>query len=180
MMSKELLKKVIPFTDNDLETNRRQLVSAAQLQRLKNEVNNLSEFGCVGLLVSMVLFFVVGIIFSKMEYKKPLVQNLESLPPLLLGSMVLGVIVFFFSGFLVLWSRLRRKAYDGRLEVKIVEGKVERFTPGVDEYSFTVKVGNVDFYVDEKTHDAFTGDYYRVYFLDSSDLLSAEEIKQVT
>jgi hypothetical protein len=175
-MSVELIKKVIPFTDHDLETNRRGTVSAWQLKRLKDEVGGLFQYGVGGILISGILFFVAAVIFSNLEYKKPLLRNIESLPPLFTFFVVIVLIGFGFSSFLVLWSSLRSRAYQGRLEVKMTEGKVARLTPGVDEYAYTVKVGAVDFYVDEKTHDAFTGDSYRVYFLDSSDILSVEEL----
>lgn len=176
-MSQELLKKVLPFTESDLEANRRQQVSASQLQRLKREVGSFFQYGIIGVLLSVVLFIVAAIIYSDLENKKPLVRSLDSLPKLLVAFGVFILIVFGVSVFLVLWSSLRSSGYNGRLYVKVTEGKVERFTPGADDYAYTVKVGEMEFYVDEKTHDAFTGEAYRVYFLDASDILSVEEIK---
>jgi len=172
-MSLELIKKEIPFTADDLETNRRGQISRAQLQRLKDEVGGSFQYGVIGILLSVVLFIIVAIVFSPGEYKKTVLQNL---PPWFWGFSSLGAIIFIAGVFLMLLSALRSRAYAGSLEVKMAEGKTERFLPGVDEYAYRLIVGEVEFYVDEKTHDAFDGDFYRVYFLDSSDILSVEEI----
>ncbi len=43
-MSVELIKKVIPFDERDLELNRQGKVSSTQLIHLQNEISNISRF----------------------------------------------------------------------------------------------------------------------------------------
>ncbi len=92
--------------------------------------------------------------------------------------VVFTLIIFVTSIIVLFWSVLKSKTYDGRLKVKVTEGKTERSTPDIDEYAYQIKVGEMIFYVEEEIHNAFTNDYYRVYYLDSSDILSVEEIRQ--
>lgn len=177
-MSVELIKKVIPFDERDLEMNRQGKVSAAQLLHLKNEISNISRYAWFAFFVSVILSFAAAIIFNDLEYKKPLLRNLNDLPVWFMLPVVLTLIILVASIFVLLWCAIRSKNYDGKLEVKITEGKTERSTPDIDESAYQIKVGEVIFYVEEKIYDAFTNDYYRVYYLDSSDILSVEEIGQ--
>ncbi|HMS42353.1 MAG TPA: hypothetical protein PKE69_19120 [Pyrinomonadaceae bacterium] len=177
-MSVELIKKVIPFDERDLELNRKGKVSSTQLIHLKNEISNISRYAWFALFISLVLSFVAAIIFNDLDYKKPLIRNLKDLPVWFMLPVVVTVIIFVSSIFVLFWSAIKSKTFDGQLVVKMTEGKTERSTPDIDEYSYQIKVGEFIFYVEEKIHDAFTKDYYRVYYLDSSDILSVEEIGQ--
>lgn len=177
-MSVELIKKVIPFDERDLELNRKGKVSSTQLIHLKNEISKISRYAWFAFFVSVILAFVAAIVFNDLEYKKPLIQNLKYLPVWFMLPVVLTLIILVTSIFVLFWSVLKSKTYDGRLTVKVTEGKTERSTPDIDEYAYQIKVGEVIFYVEEKIYDAFTKDYYRVYYLDSSDILSVEELEQ--
>ena len=177
-MSVELIKKVIPFDERDLELNRQGKVSSTQLIHLQNEISNISRFAWFGLFVSVILAFVAAIIFNNLEYKKPLIRNLNDLPVWFMLPVVFTLIIFVTSIIVLFWSVLKSKTYDGRLKVKVTEGKTERSTPDIDEYAYQIKVGEMIFYVEEEIHNAFTNDFYRVYYLDSSDILSVEEIRQ--
>lgn len=176
-MSQESVQKVIPFTERDLEANRRFEVTKAQLKHLRSEIDRIFNGAVWILIISVICFFILAAT-GQLAALLPLPKNnLESVPTLLMFFIVLVMLAFVVSVFIIFWSLIKYGNYKEKLTVRVAEGKVERHT---DEYINTVKIGDVEFYLDDERYNAFTGEYYRVYYLDSSDILSVESLETKT
>jgi hypothetical protein len=170
-MSQESVQKVIPFTESDLEANRRFEVTKAQLNHLRSNIDYLFRRAIWGLIISIVSLFLLAASGQLAVLIPRPKNNLQSAPKLLMFFIVLVMIAFVASAFVIFWSLIKYRNYNEKLTVRVVEGKTERFT---GEFKNSVKIGDVEFYVEDEIYDAFTGEYYRVYYLDSSDILSVE------
>lgn len=170
-MSQTSLQKVIPFTERDLEANRCFEVTKAQLNHRRSEIENIFNGAILGLIISFISLFILAASGQLAVLIPRPKNNLESAPKLLLFFIVVVMIAFVVSVFVILWSLIKFKNYNEKLTVRVVEGKVERSS---GEFNNSVKIGDVEFFVDDEIYQAFTGEYYRAYYLDTSDILSAE------
>ena len=99
-MSQESVQKVIPFTERDLEANRRFEVTKAQLNYLRSEIDRIFNGAVWVLIISMVCLFTLAatgqfaVLISRPK------NNLESAPKLLMFFIVLVMIAFVVSVFL--------------------------------------------------------------------------------
>jgi hypothetical protein len=166
----ELIQKVISFTEKDLEANRRLEITDAQLNRLRSVIDYFYKRAILGLIISTVVLFIMAAA-GQLEALSPQQMKTSGEPKLLIFFMVLVVMVIIVSFLIILWSLIQFRNYNEKLTVRVTEGKVKRTQ---DEYTNIVKVGDVEFYLDDTKYAAFTGEYYRVYYLDSSDILSVE------
>lgn len=169
-MSQESVQKVIPFTNKDLEANHRFEVTNAQLNYLRSGIDYYYRRAILGLCISTSVLFILGL-SGQLAALSPQQMRTSGEPKLLILFIVLMVIVFVASFLMILWSLIQFRNYREKLTVRVIEGRVKKMT---DEYSNTVKVGDVEFYLDDNIYDAFTGEYYRVYYLDSWNILSVE------
>jgi len=169
-MSQESVRKVIPFTEKDLEANRRLEVTDAQINRLRSHIQTIFTWAAVGLIGSTVVLFVLGAM-GNLAAALPRNLNKPDQPKLLIGFVALVALVFVVCFFLNFWGWIQFRNYDEKRRVLVTEGKAERFQDGETN---VMRVGDVDFYLEDEIYDAFTEGYYRVYNLDTKDIISVE------
>ncbi len=169
-MSQESVRKVIPFTETDLEANRRFEVTKSQINRLRSDIQKIFTWAAVGLIGSTIVFFVLGAM-GQLAVMLPRNLHKPDQPKLLIGFIALVAVVFVVCFFMNFWCWIQFRNYDEKRTVLVTEGKVVREQ---EEFVNMVKVGEVEFHIDEYIYEAFTGDYYRVYYLDTMDILSVE------
>lgn len=149
MDNKQLLKLMesIPFSQSDLDLNKKGILSEAQQKRIKRKT--LIVFAAAA---AFLLWF---FIFFAMLFPAR---------PLILGAG-------FFSFFAVLTIWLIRVFYNvnNHRGVKFVEGEPDYDITGGGRRSdiphYFVKIGKLKFNVEESVYDAFTGKQVRVFYL---------------
>jgi len=169
-MSQESVRKLIPFTEKDLEANRRLEVTDAQINRLRSDIQKIFTWAAVGLIGSTVVFFVLGAM-GQLAVMLPRNLNKPDQPKLLIGFIALVAVVFVVCFFMNFWCWIQFRNYDEKRTVLVTEGKAERFQDGETN---VIRVGSVEFYLEDELYAAFTDVYYRIYYLDTKDIISVE------
>ena len=171
----EKLMAAIPFTDDDLATNREFEITANQKMRVKAKIDLHIFFSFFGTGIC----FVVGFI--------ALIGDIDSTTLLILKILgTAGFGVFFYWAVLSINWNKRLKINRG---VKLSEGTAELSVKYIPNYApsandnekiphYIMKVGNVEFEMDEETFYSIKGKQFRIYYFQllKKEILSIENI----
>ncbi|HVE55928.1 MAG TPA: hypothetical protein VNB22_03815 [Pyrinomonadaceae bacterium] len=171
----EKLMASIPFTDDDLATNRRFEITANQKMRLKAKIELYIFFSFFGTAICFVIGFIA------------LIVNIDSTNLFIMKILgIVGFGVFFYWAVLsISWNQRLRK----NRGVKLAEGTAELSIKYMSNYPsssydnekiphYFMKVGKVNFEIDEETFDSIKGKQFRIYYFQllKKEILSIENI----
>ena len=170
----EKLMEEFSFNEKDLSLNRQLKLSEKQKHKLKPEIE--IYIGLSFLFTTISFCAAVFALFTGYESAKQF---------FLTSTIVLGFGASFFWAFISVQWLNQIKKYSG---VYLIEGKADfdisyksngsNQNSAFDIAVYSMKVGNIKFYLDEETYDSIVGDEFRVYYFQTlrKVVLSIENI----
>lgn len=178
----EELMRAVPFTAQDLEANRTGRTSEAQRARLGKQSGYTRIVTLVTFVIVILVFAGIGAyLFVFSNNGQSLLKMFAQAPntlPIVAGAMAAVILVIFLS-----FLRTLRQTTDvSRGKVRVTEGTatLKTVNSGYNLTSYQVKVGKINFYVQESVFQCFIeGAPYRIYYIKNppiNTMLSVEQI----
>jgi archaellum component FlaG (FlaF/FlaG flagellin family) len=185
MFGKDLqasLMQALNFTAQDLEANRNGTVTEAQRARLGKQAGYTRIATLVSFVIVILVFAGIGaylFVFSNNGQSLLKAFSKDSSVLAIVAGVMGAFILVIFLSFL---RTLRRTSDVARGKVSMTEGpaKLKTVDSGYNLTSYQIKVGKVNFYVQEAVFQCFIeGAPYRIYYIKNppiNTMLSAEQV----